>query len=205
MKRTVLRLGNRLPAFARDDRGSSLVEFAFGLPIMALALVGSVEFGMVMFVSTLVESSLRDAARFGITGAVPDGQTRLERILKIINERTIGLIDMDKAKIEVRVYPTFGDVGRGESFVDGNDNGQYDAGETFTDETGNGVNDSDIGETGEGDAGAIVAYRLEYAWPLLTPLVTHLIGKDGTFTLKSSIAVRNEPYDQAVGAPAPGG
>ncbi len=112
---------------------------------------------------------------------------------------------MDKAKIEVRIYPTFGDVGRGEAFVDGNGNGQYDAGETFTDENGNGVHDSDVGAAGAGDAGAIVAYRMEYAWPLLTPLANHLIGKDGAFTLQSSIAVKNEPYDQAIGAPAPPG
>ena len=192
-----------LALLRREEKGSSLVEFAAAAPVLILMMVGIIEFGMIMFVSTLVESGLRDAARFGITGAEPAGETRLERILAIIEDRTIGLVDMADAKIEVKIYPTFGDVGRGEEFVDGNDNGQYDAGETYTDENGNGAYDSDVGEDGPGEAGSIVAYRLEYGWPLRTPIAGHVFGTDGKFTLKSSIAVRNEPYGQAIGAPAP--
>ena len=189
-----------------DQRGSSLVEFGLAAPLIVLMIIGSVEFGMIMFVSTLIESGLRDAARFGITGQEPEGgETRLERILSIVGDRTIGLINMNDARVEVKVYPTFGDVGRGESFVDGNGNGTYDAGETFTDENGNGAHDSDVGADGPGDAGAIVAYRMEYAWNLRTPFASHLIGDDGVFVLRSAVAVRNEPYDQAIGAPAPGG
>tara|TARA_R110000868_G_scaffold221440_1_gene472999 strand:+ start:463 stop:1083 length:621 start_codon:yes stop_codon:yes gene_type:complete len=193
------------PALLENQQGSSLVEFAFAAPLVVLMIVATIEFGMIMFVSTLMESALRDAARFGITGQEPDGATRLERIIAIVEDRTIGLVDMADAKVEVRVYPTFGDVGRGEAFVDGNGNGAYDPGETFTDENGNGAHDADIGEAGPGEAGSIVAYRMEYAWPLRTPLAGPLIGHDGKFVLKSAIAVRNEPYDQAVGAPAPGG
>ncbi|MEQ9555860.1 MAG: TadE/TadG family type IV pilus assembly protein [Rhodospirillales bacterium] len=193
------------PALLENQQGSSLVEFAFAAPLIVLMIVATIEFGMIMFVSTLMESALRDAARFGITGQEPDGATRLERIIAIVEDRTIGLVDMADAKVEVRVYPTFGDVGRGEAFVDGNGNGAYDPGETFTDENGNGAHDADVGETGPGEAGSIVAYRMEYAWPLRTPLAGPLIGHDGKFVLKSAIAVRNEPYDQAVGAPAPGG
>ena len=192
-------------ALGDDQRGSSLVEFAFAAPLMVLMIIGTVEFGMIMFISTLMESALRDAARFGITGQEPNGATRLEQIIAIVERRTIGLVDMADAKVEVLVYPTFGDVGRGESFIDGNGNGAYDAGETFTDENGNGARDADIGTAGAGDAGSIVAYRMEYAWPLRTPLAGQLIGQDGKFVLKSAIAVRNEPYDQAIGAPAPGG
>jgi Flp pilus assembly protein TadG len=188
-----------------DQRGSTLIEFAFAAPLVILMIVGTMEFGMIMFVSTLMESALRDAARFGITGQKPPAGTRLEQIVAIIEQRTIGLVDMADAKVEVMVYPTFGDVGRGEDFVDGNGNGTYDPGETFTDENGNGAHDTDVGEAGPGEAGSIVAYRMEYAWPLRTPLAGHLIGHDGKFFLKSSIAVRNEPYDQAIGAPAPGG
>lgn len=192
-------------ALADDQQGSSLIEFALTAPLMVLMIVGAIEFGMIMFVSTLMESALRDAARFGITGQVPDGATRLDQILAIVEQRTIGLVDMSNAKIEVRVYPTFGDVGRGESYIDGNGNGAYDPGETFTDENGNGAYDSDVGQEGAGDAGSIVAYRMEYAWPLRTPLAGNLIGQNGKFVLRSAIAVRNEPYDQAIGAPAPGG
>ena len=205
---TVIRCGFprvKRGALAANQQGSSLIEFALAAPLVVLMIVGAIEFGMIMFVSTLMESALRDAARFGITGQVPDGATRLDQILAIVEQRTIGLVDMSDAKIEVRVYPTFGDVGRGESYIDGNGNGAYDPGETFTDENSNGAYDSDVGQDGAGDAGAIVAYRMEYAWPLRTPLAGALIGQDSKFVLRSAIAVRNEPYDQAIGAPAPGG
>jgi len=199
------RFRSRRKALAEDQRGSALVEFVLAAPLVVLMLVGAVEFGMILFVSTLMESALRDAARFGITGEEPPGTTRLARILQIIEERTIGLVDMTEARVEILVYPTFGDVGRGEDFVDGNGNGQYDAGETYTDQNGNGQHDTDIGVAGPGEAGAIVAYRMEYGWRLRTPMAAPLIGKNGKFILKSAIAVRNEPYDQAIGAPAPGG
>lgn len=204
LRRPVLGLGVRAWA-PGNERGSTLIEFAFAAPVVVLMIVGTIEFGMIMFVSTLMESALRDAARFGITGQEPVEGTRLEQIVAIIEQRTIGLVDMSDAKVDVLVYPTFGDVGRGEAFVDGNGNGTYDAGETFTDENANGAHDTDVGEAGAGEAGAIVAYRMEYAWPLRTPMAGHLVGHDGKFVLKSAIAVRNEPYDQAIGAPAPGG
>ena len=113
---TVIRCGFprvKRGALAANQQGSSLIEFALAAPLVVLMIVGAIEFGMIMFVSTLMESALRDAARFGITGQVPDGATRLDQILAIVEQRTIGLVDMSDAKIEVRVYPTFGDVGRG--------------------------------------------------------------------------------------------
>ena len=96
-------------------RGSAVVEFAFVAPIMALLVVGTMEFGMIMFSTTLMESGLRDAARFGITGAEPDGQSRLERILQIVDDRTLNLVDMDAAEIQILSYDTFETVGQGES------------------------------------------------------------------------------------------
>jgi Flp pilus assembly protein TadG len=171
------------------------VEFAFAAMPLVLMVVGTMEFGMIMFTSTLMESGLRDAARFGITGQEPEAQTRLERILDIIANRTLGLVDMTAAQVEVMVYPGYGDIGRGEAFVDGNANGKYDPGETFTDENGNGQWDADVGAPGAGGAGDIVVYRMNYDWPLLTPLLGHVIGVDGHFSLKAAVAVRNEPWE----------
>jgi len=139
-----------LRAWRRDESGSPSVEFAFAAMPLVLMVIGTMEFGMIMFTSTLMESGLRDAARFGITGQEPDGESRLERILDIIEDRTIGLVDMSAADVEVMVYDNFGDIGRGETYIDGNGNGQFDAGETYTDENGNGQWDDDVGAPGAG-------------------------------------------------------
>ena len=181
--------------FNCDERGSTLMEFAFGAPVLATVVIASMEFGIVMLTNTLMESSLREAARFGITGQQVAGKTRLERIIEIIDERTLGLIDMNEADVQTLVYPSFSDVGRGVDYVDGNANGQYDVGETFTDENGNGTWDADVGTAGSGESGDIVAYRLKYDWQTMTPFASHFIGNGGALRLTASIVVRNEPWD----------
>ncbi|MBO6521987.1 MAG: pilus assembly protein [Rhodospirillales bacterium] len=184
-----------IKSFSRDERGGALLEFGLGAPILATVVIASMEFGAVMLTNTLMESSLREAARFGITGQQLTGITRLERIIEIIDERTLGLVDMNEADVNILVYPSFSDVGRGEDYVDGNANGQYDAGETFTDENANGQWDADVGAAGSGASGDIVAYRLSYDWQTMTPFASHFIGNDGVLKLKASIVVRNEPWD----------
>ncbi len=176
---------------ARD--GATAVEFALTFPMIAMLVVAIIEFGMIMFVGVLMESGLRDASRYGITGFEEPGVSRLDRIIEIVGEHTLGLVDMAKADFDVLVYPGFGDVG-GEEFIDGNGNGTYDAGETFTDKNANGVWDSDIGVPGPGDAGDVVVYRIRYDWPLMTPFAATFIGSGSTFPIRASVAVRNEPW-----------
>lgn len=168
---------------------------AFAAPALFLLCAGTVEFGMIMFVTVLMESSLRDAARYGITGQIPDNLDRQAYIIDLIDERTMGLVDIDAADIEILSYPTFGDVGRGEDYVDGNGNGEFDGGETYNDENGNGQWDEDVGTPGAGESGQVVVYRITYEWPLLTPLAGPLIGDNGKFAITATIAVRNEPWE----------
>lgn len=182
-------------AFAANKDGSTLMEFAFAAPVLATVVIAAMEFGTIMLTSTLMESSLREAARFGITGQQLPGKTRLERIIEIIDERTLGLIDMTQAHVDVLVYPSFSDIGRGEAYVDGNANGSFEVGETFTDENGNGTWDEDIGAAGSGNSGDIVVYRLRYDWHVMTPVASRFIGQDGLLGLGASIVVRNEPWD----------
>ncbi len=178
------------------EDGSPAAEFAFVAPILFLMVIGTIEFGMIMFVTILMESGLRDAARYGITNNEFGGMNRMERIVRIIDDRTMGLVDISQADLQVLVYPAFDQIGNGEDFVDGNGNGTYDAGETFADANGNGVWDSDIGQAGSGASGQVVLYRINYDWTLMTPLAGQVIGNDGKFTLNASIAVRNEPWNQ---------
>lgn len=178
-----------------DETGSAAVEFGLLAPLFILLLAGIVEFGMIMFSTVLMESALRDAARYGVTGYEEADTTRLDEIFKIVGKRTIGLVDMSTAKIEVLVYPSFDTIGQGEAYVDGNANAAYDAGETFSDSNGNGVWDADVGVAGAGGAGDVVVYRMQYQWPLLTPLVGRMIGTAGAFPVRASIAVRNEPWE----------
>ena len=184
----------------RDRRGVSAVEFAIMAPVLILTITGIMEVAMVLTVSSLLEGGLRDSARFGITGNIPTGVTREEQIKKIIGDATIGLVDMTTATIDTLVYPSFADIGQPEPFTDLNSNGTYDVGEPYTDINSNGQWDPDMGAAGLGGPGEIVLYKIKYDLPLMTPLLSAIMGgSDNKVTLRASIAVRNEPFPASTG------
>jgi hypothetical protein len=150
---------------ARD--GNVALEFALGAPVFFLLIYGIVELSMILFVNVLLEGSVREASRQGITGYVPAGTTRDAYIRNIIAADTIGLLDMSKLTITTEVYSNFGQIGA--------------AG-------------PDQGVAGLGGAGQIVLYKLSYPWPLLTKLIAPVIGTNGVITIGATMVVRNEPY-----------
>lgn len=180
-----------LGSFKRSRSGSALIEFALAGPMMLTAIIGTMEIGMVLTVRALMEGAVRDAARFGVTGQ--SDAERLTIIGDIIESRTIGLVKMDEATVDILTYGDFEDIGAPEPFVDGPPyNGVYDAGESYTDINSNGQWDPDQGKKTAGGASQVVLYRIFYKPPTLTGLFDDLFGK---VSLTASIAVRNEPWD----------
>lgn len=179
----------------RCRRGFGTIELAIAAPVFLMVLCGVIELGMMMFVTTLMEGGLREAARFGITGFHPPGETRESYILNTIASNTIGLVDMNSAEVTYLIYPSFGDIGKPEPFTDADPiNGTWDPGESYVDINGNGVWDADMGQAGLGGPGEVVLYTIAVDWRMLTPVVAPLVGEDGSVRLKASVAVRNEPY-----------
>lgn len=182
-------------ALARCRRGVSALEFGLAAPVLVLSVAALIELTMMMFVAALLEGGVREAARFGITGFSPLGVSREDRIRQIVAENTIGLVDMATATVSQQIYPGFADVGKPEPFDDQAPvNGVYDIGEPFQDVNGNGQWDSDMGAAGAGGPGDVVLYTIEVDWKPLTPLVAPLFGAAGKIRMRSSVAVRNEPY-----------
>ncbi len=186
----------KIGALGRCRRGVAAIEFGLAAPVVFLAIAGLMDLSAVMFVQSLMEGALREASRYGITGYVPDGTTREAEIRRIIADNTLGLIDMDRLRIETLVYPGFDDVGQPEPFLDANHNGVRDPGESYTDINGNGQWDADMGTAGLGGPGAVVEYKISYDWHVLTPLTVSFMGDNGVMPLSASMSVRNEPYGQ---------
>lgn len=193
------RFGSRLRAALACRRGATATEFALVAPAMFLTLVGILEVGMILLLTTLMEGSVREAARFGITGYQVTGQSREDTIRAIVAERTVGLVDMAQLQVNYQVYQSFDQIGQPEPFVDANANGVYDVGESFVDVNGNGSWDADMGVAGVGGPGDVVVYTLTYNWPLMTGLLTPFLGESGAFPIRAAIAVRNEPYGTTIG------
>ena len=180
----------------KDEKGIASVEAALFLPIFVLVSSAVAEIGLIMFVSTLLEGSLREASRYGITGQEQTTESRVETIRGIIDDTLLGLVDINTTTVDVKTYPSFAEIETGEPFVDGNGNSVYDDGETFSDSNGNGVWDSDIGEDGAGGSGDVVRYTVEIGWDIKSPLMQPIFADDtGKMPLRASMTVRNEPWE----------
>jgi Flp pilus assembly protein TadG len=53
-----------------NDRGQSLVEFALVLPVLALLLMGIIDFGRIISAQLIISDAARDAARYASVGNV---------------------------------------------------------------------------------------------------------------------------------------
>jgi Flp pilus assembly protein TadG len=165
-------LVNKRREIADDDSGSGLVDFALVFPVFLTFLVGVMEVAMLLFASALLEAGVREGSRFGVTGYTPEGVDRLAAIMDVIQEHTTGLIDINDATVDIKVYPSFDQVG--ETDADGND----------------------IGTPGPGGPGDIVLYEINYEWETITGLLTPFLGGDeGKIPLRVAIVVRNEPFN----------
>lgn len=182
-------------AFLRDERGAALVEFAFAGPILLTMLMVIVEVALVIFLNLMVESGVREAARFGLTGAQQAGYTREEYIVEIVNARTMGLLEITEDNVQVKIYDSFADIQDAEPYIDANVNGEYDAGEPYSDSNGNGSYDGDPGIPGAGEAGDIVLYQVTAEWTIFTSYIADVLGDTGLFTISASVVVRNEPWE----------
>lgn len=204
----MFKLVDRIRRLVRCRKGGTAIEFAVVAGLLFTLLFGIVEFSMYSLASVLMEGSMREASRFGITGFTPSGVSREDRIVELVEANTMGLVDTDAAsfKLDVLVYPSFQCIGKPEPWTDeppdGNGNGQYDVGEPYNDINGNGQWDEDVGLSGAGGPGDVVLYSVSYEWPFWTYLATLLGGEDGSLPIRATMAVLNEP---STGATTPSG
>ncbi len=177
----------------RNREGAAAAEFALIAPMVVLVIVGIAEIGTTLFVGALMEGAVREASRYGITGQ--GGAGRMQTVRDIIDDTTLGLVDIDVADISTKIYNDFDSIGHGEPYTDDSPaNGAFDPGEAFVDVNGNGQWDTDQGKDGVGDPGEVVVYNIAYDLPLLTGMLTQHFGSAGLIKVKSRIAVRNEPF-----------
>ena len=189
--------------FLSNENASAMVEFSICALVIIFLVVGAIEFALLNFSATLLEGGMREAARYGITGLNQGDSNRTERILEIVNEHSAGLFTVTASELQTLVYQDFSDIGQSEPFTDSNSNGSFDSGEPFTDRNCNGQWDLDMGVAGAGSGGEVVLYRITHDLDTITGILDPLIAPSGTYTIQSSVAVRNEPFGDGQGVCAP--
>lgn len=168
--------------FRSDERGSTAIEFALLAPALFLIVFGIIEFSIIMFTSSVVESSTNVATRFARTGNLyaefagdhndqngdgqPDYPTREAFLRAEIAKRTFGLLKPEEIVIESKSYATVNDVNR---------------------------NDTLDALTAGGSSQAVL-YSVSYDWPILTPLASMIFGDSGKYHIQSAMVVKNEAF-----------
>jgi Flp pilus assembly pilin Flp len=192
-------------AFAQDSLGATAVELALIAPLLIVFLIGIIELSMAMFINTVVEGSLKDASRLGLTGQIQQGSSNTQALVDMLNEASLGLVDLTTDDISILVYENFAQVGQGEEFTDLDGNGEwtsgpythtdgtvYPDGEPWVEVNGNGIYDADFGVAGMGAQGDIVLYTVRYNWNFLSGQVIPIL--NGLIPMRASIVIRNEPF-----------
>ncbi len=177
----------------RREDGTTAIEFAMLSPVLILFMMGIIEFSLIMFTQTVMESATNSTARVGITGNDNgSGLSREQQLINSVADRTVGLLDRNNITVTMTTYSAFNNVNRPEPFIDANGNGIYNTGESYTDINGNAQWDADMGVAGAGQANDIVVYTVSYPWPIFTPVVSAIIGN--TIQLTARTVVKNEPW-----------
>ncbi|WP_334127811.1 TadE/TadG family type IV pilus assembly protein [Sneathiella sp.] len=192
-------------AFLQDSMGATAVELALIAPVLILFLIGVIELSVAMFINTVVEGSLKDASRLGLTGQIQKGSSNTQALVDMLNEASLGLLDLTTDDVSILVYENFAQVGQGEEYTDLDGNGEwtpgpythsdgtiYPDGEPWIEVNGNGVYDEDFGVAGMGAQGDIVLYTVTYSWNFLSGQLIPIL--DGLIPMRASIVIRNEPF-----------
>jgi Flp pilus assembly pilin Flp len=178
---------------ARDERGATIVEFALVAPVFLLMLLGTFDFGHMIYAQSVLQGAVHQAGRNSGLESGADFMAGLDEDVR----RQVGHVVPNGSVLTSRTnYENFNDVNKPEDFVDANGNGEYDPDECFTDVNGNATWDEDRGAEGLGGADDVVLYTATLEYERIVPV--HMIGGARRRTISASTILRNQPFgDQA--------
>ena len=180
----------------RDRRGSPVVEFALVLAPMMTLLMGGVEAGNVAYSRSILEGTLRVAARMATTGTFStsdiDGYVRARLA-------AIGVPASDVTIVR-KAYKSFESVESPEPLTSDVAplGGAPSSGDCYLDLNGDNHWSADAGSAGDGQSEDILYYGVKIRYPLLFGfMASEFGGVDGALTLSANTVVKNEPYGDA--------
>lgn len=186
--------------FSSNEDGVSILEFALIAPVVMAMMLGTLDIGHSLFVRATLDGAVQDAARSSsLEGATSETQQDLidERVASTIRE----LAPDAKVTVSRRYYKTFSTaaLARAEQVIEQSPgNLKCDRGESFMDANGNGVWDADGGSDGQGGARDIVIITFKVSYPRLFPMAA-LLGWSANVEMQSESILANQPYGDQTG------
>jgi Flp pilus assembly protein TadG len=184
-----------LTRFRQDREGTAIIEFAIVAPMLFLLLIGIIEVGLIFFTTIVLEGATNIGSRIGRTGYTPTGMTREDYIRSQIVSFSGGYLDPADLQIDMLAYQGFNNINQPEPCHIAVCTEQTTNPSEFDDINGNGHWDPDQGIAGAGNGRAIVLYRVNYDWPIFTPMMRGVLGDpNGNFPIGAIATVRNESF-----------
>lgn len=173
----------------RDSKGATIIEFAMILPALCLVLMGTFELGYRMYVASVLQGALHEAARLATVGNM--STTQIDAHVK---QRLASFSHAATITTSVDSYDEFSQVSVPERISqDTVPLGQYNVGDCYEDYNNNQRYDLDRARTGLGQADDIVRYRVSIGYPRMFP-VAGFFGWSDTDTIAADTVLRNQPY-----------
>lgn len=149
-----------------DIKGQTTLEFALTVLVLFTVLFALIDFAVMFYVNLTMQHAVREGARYAITGQ--GGNNRKSEMVARVRQASNNFYEKNASGAEPAV-----------SIVTPTDAA------AFSNYTGRPVDD-----TGKPDE--IIIVTLNYAWPLLTPVLKPFFGDNYTFTVRATM--RNEPW-----------
>ena len=179
----------RLRRLGRDEKGATLVEFAFVLPALCILLLGIFDLGYRSYAASVIQGALHEAARMATVGGV--SQTQIDQRVR---DRLSNFSRQGTVTTSTSSYLDFAGVQMPERITsDTVPTNQFNNGDCFEDMNGNGTYDLDRGRGGLGNADDIVRYQVTFTYNRMFP-IGRFIGWSNTETITSSTVLRNQPF-----------
>lgn len=183
-----------------DERAASVMEFGLIAPVVLFMLLGAMDIGHSYFVRATLDGTMQSAARSSaLEGSVtPAAQEIIDGRVK---EAVLTLAPGATITTTRRYYQTFSDAASASAEIlterPATTNGRCDPGETFMDANHNGVWDADGGSNGQGGAKDIVMITYKVSYPRLFPMAK-MVGWPANVELEASSILANQPYGEQV-------
>lgn len=157
-----------LRRFWHDRKGVISIETAFVLPVFLFLVFSGIEFGLVLYQRSVIESTVHDIARLALTGdTYGEDISRDEFLEELIDERINGaLLTGGEFELETRFYD-------GLEELDG---------------------PGTVSQSSFGGRNQIVRYRISYVYDYLTPMGNLYADSTGQLTIQSTAFVKNERF-----------
>lgn len=163
-----------LKRFWKKEEGVAIIEFALVAPVFFFLVFAGLEYGIINFVSSTLNTVVNEAGRLGMTGnnytdmQAPDQPpiSREEFITLFINDKMGPLAGMGDITITPVPYSDL-----------------------------SGMNAGGGTDTGYGSGGQIVIYEVTYRWKVFTPLMGSVIGDaNGDYVIRARTVIQNEAF-----------